>query len=203
MVDGLSKLHYEDLQKSGLNDETIIKAKFKTIAPDKIDKVLGFKTRKITSMYEIPYPNTEHSRFKVFYDPEHKEKNKPKYLQKKGSGNRLYIPEDIQETLSKPDIELFITEGEKKALKAVQEGLPCIGLSGLWGWSIKEKGELIEDFNKIEVKNRKVCIIPDNDWLDQNKHGYNKNLKQAVYKLAKQLIDRSAKVSIMQIPNGR
>jgi hypothetical protein len=47
-----------------------------------------------------------------------------KYLSPKGSSNRLYIPPGVEVVLKDTSKPLYLTEGEKKALKAWQEGLP-------------------------------------------------------------------------------
>ncbi len=55
-----------------------------------------------------------------------------RYAQAKGSGNRLYIPPMIERTsLTDSSVTLYLTEGEKKALKASQEGLACLSVSGV------------------------------------------------------------------------
>ena len=186
-------------EKSGLSDEIIKQALIKAVPPNDINRRFGFNIPGLTSCYEIPYD--EHfSRFKAFYDDTINGK-RPKYMQRKDTGNRLYIPSTIRPVINDPSIPLYITEGEKKALKATQEGLYCIGLSGLWNWSNGKK-ELIPDFDQITLKNRAIHIVPDNDWLKPNKHGYRKNLKQALYGLAGELINREAKVSIVQLPQG-
>lgn len=192
--------HIADLKKSGLSDETILKADIKSVPPDMINKKLGFNISDLTSCYEIPY-DKNFSRFKAFYRDHQYDKKHPKYLQRKNTGNRLYIPPDVRPLLSNPDIHLCITEGEKKALKATREGLPCIALSGLWNWSNGTK-ELIPDFDQIALEGREVYTVPDNDWLQPNKHGYKKNLKQAVYQLADRLKKRGAKVFIVELPQG-
>jgi putative DNA primase/helicase len=197
--------HYKDLKKSGLLDDTIREAGIKSVPPDQINKKLGFNILELDSMYEIPFDDT-YSRFRAFYE-EGKERDKkgdkkPKYLTKKGSGNRLYIPAVAESVLNDTSMQLEITEGEKKALKACQEGLPCIGITGLWNWRVKAKNELIECFNKIDLDRRTVIITPDNDWLLPNRKGERKNLKQAVDGLAYLLIDRNAKVLWRELPNG-
>jgi|Deesub1362A_J573_1020465.scaffolds.fasta_scaffold00319_22 Mn-dependent DtxR family transcriptional regulator len=189
--------HLEDLKKSGLSEETIREAGIKTVPPSHIDKRLGFSVRGLVSMYEIPYGGG-FSRFKAFYE---RGRKGPKYLQRKDSSNKLYIPKKVKPILSDSSIPLYITEGEKKALKATQEGLYCVGLSGLWNWSNGNK-ELISDFDKIALTGRPVYIVPDNDWLQLNKHGYNKNLKQAVYRLAEKLKAKGAEVFIVELPQG-
>lgn len=199
----LAPSHYDDLKRSGLIDKTIEDAGIKTVRPADINKKLGFNVHGIQSMYEIPY-NNEYSRFRVFYVEGNKSNSdgteKPKYLCRKDSGNHLYIPFQVRPVLRELSIPLLITEGEKKALKAAQEKLPCIAIAGLWGWKIKGKDELIPDFDLIALSGRIIHIVPDNDWLESNREGRQKNLRQAVYGLACKLIDRGAKVSWIELP---
>ena len=192
---GLHPAHLEDLRKSGLNDTTIANAGIASVPPDMFFKKLGFNIPNLMSLYEIPYAKS-FSRFKAFLND-----GRTQYLQAKGTGNRLYIPPDVKPILNNAQIPLYITEGEKKSLKACQEGLYCIGLSGLWNWSNGNK-ELISDFDSIALEGRTVYITPDNDWLKPNRHGYRKNLKQAVYELAERLKAKGAKVYIVQLPQG-
>lgn len=198
--------HLADLRKSGLSDETIQETQNKSVRPGDITKKLGFDIPGLSSMYEIPYPGCEgYSRFKAFYaDGERYYKDgseKPKYLARKDSGNRLYIPPRVKPVLNDLSIPIYITEGEKKALKATQEGLPCIAISGLWNWSNGNK-ELLTDFDQIELDGRTIHIVPDNDWLLPDRQGNPKNLRQAVYGLAYRLIDRGAKVAWVELPGG-
>ena len=193
--------HLEDLQKSGLTDESIEQSGIRTVfPPSEINKKIGSNIPGLTSCYEIPYDNN-FSRFRAFYDSKSKGRN-PRYLQRKDSGNRLYVAHAVKPVLNDPSIPLYITEGEKKTLKATQEGLLCIGLSGLWNWKNKGSKNLIADFDLLAVKDRNVYIVPDNDWLHANKHGYRKNLKQAVYALADKLKERQARVFIVELPQG-
>lgn len=198
--------HYKDLQKSGLSDSTIKNAGIKSVPPGQINKKFGFSIPGLVSMYEIPF-DEDYSRFKAFYEEGKSFNNdgseKPKYLAKSDSGNRLYIPSKVKTTLQDVSIPLEITEGEKKALKACQEGLGCIAITGLWNYKVKGKDELIPDFNEIALDGRTIYLVPDNDWLLPNRKGERKNLKQAVHNLAYLLIDRGAKVYLRELPNGK
>ncbi|HPL97323.1 MAG TPA: DUF3854 domain-containing protein [Smithellaceae bacterium] len=192
--------HLADLQKSGLTDATIALAKIESIRPDRIDKELGFRVPNLESVYRIPYDD-KFSRFRCFY---FEGADGQKYLQRRNTGNRLYIPMNINRDLfqdaTKP---IYITEGEKKALRACQEGLFCIGLSGLWNWKNSGSDELLDDFKLIHFHNRIVKLVPDDDWLSLNKHGYKKNLKPAVYRLAGKLKERGASVYIVNLEGKR
>lgn len=113
----LAPNHYEDLNRSGITDETIKGAGIKSVRPADINKKLGFSVCGIQSMYEIPYDN-EYARFKVFYEKNQKLNSdgseKPKYLCRKESGNHLYIPLQVRPVLREQSIPLLITEGEKR-----------------------------------------------------------------------------------------
>lgn len=191
--------HLKDLRKSGLSDETIREAKIYSVPPGNINKIFGFNNPKIKSLLAFPYQGCDgFERYKIFPPQENK-----KYHQPGGSQNHLYIPETLNSILPDPSIPLYITEGEKKTLKACQDGLPSIAEGGLWNWSDgSEDKNLISDFNKIAWQGREVNIIPDNDWLSPTRRGEQKNLKEAVNELAYRLIDRGAKVYIIQLPEG-
>lgn len=84
-----------------------------------------------------------------------------KYLSPSGSENRLYIPKSVRLLLKDPSTSIYITEGEFKALKLIQEGFPCIGIPGAWGFSREKK--LLPDFDEINFRGRKVTIVLDSD----------------------------------------
>lgn len=197
--------HLQHLRKeSGLLDEIIHQAQAYSVRPGDINKILGSGLGvKVNSLLAFPYPDNELIRYKLFPPVPDKDGHLIRYYQPKGSPNHLYIPERVKPILSDPSVPLYLTEGEKKTLKACQEGLYCIGLGGLWNWSRgDEERTLISDFDLIEWKGRAVYIIPDNDWLNPNRHGERRNLREAVYELAYRLIDRGAKVFIIELPMG-
>jgi uncharacterized protein (DUF927 family) len=210
-MNSLDPQHLADLHKSGLTDATIEQAGFVSLRPCDIERETGIRTLPLLSAYRIPF-DARYSRFKLFYNEDAPDGAKrPKYIQKAGQANRLYIPPMLSETdLKSPQNQeldllggqptIYFTEGEKKALKATQEGLPCIGITGLWNWKRKGTDDLIPDFGKINLAGRKIGIVPDSDWLDLDKDGKQKNLKSAVYRFATALMLRGAVVKIAHLP---
>lgn len=187
----LDPLHCADLKRSGLSADTIEAAGIKSVPPDQVIKSLGFSVPGLLSVFEIPYPDCNgFSRFRCFYE---EGQSGPKYIQKKDMGNRIYIPPLIATSLNDLS-EISITAGEKKALKACQEGLPCIGLAGSWNEG------LIPDFDRINLR-RKICLVPDNDYKSSNGHGNVNNL-EAVNNFANALQERGATVVIADLPPG-
>jgi len=196
----LHPLHLQDLRRSGLADETIELAGIESLIPKNIEKETGCHNDKLSSAYRIPYGNG-FNRYRCFYL---EGASGAKYLQRKNSGNHLYIPANFnRDILQDATKTIFITEGEKKALRACQSGIPCIGLSGLWNWKNKGTNALIDDFNAIKLAGRTVKIIPDDDWKQPNIHGYKTNLEKAVYGLAGKLKERGARVFIVNLETKR
>lgn len=199
----IDPVHLEDLQKSGLSLDTITKAGIRSMPLRDIPKSLGMNPANLVSAYAIPYGingnGNDHVRLRAFYDG--KRKRQPRYIQRHGSNNHIYIPYLLDQTsLNDPAKSLVITEGEKKALKACQDGLTCVGLGGLWNW--KKNGKPIADLDLITWANREVSIVPDNDWQKPNRYGKSKNLKKAVRELATELEGRGAKVKVVQLPES-
>jgi len=196
MTPPLDPNHLADLQKSGLSDETIEMMGAYSVRPADIPKEIGWNPEKVQSVLAFPYPGLNFTRFKVFPTYEDTKGHKVKYLQRKNTGVHLYILPSVQAVLSNSSMPLYFTEGEKKAAKAVQEGLPCIGLGGLWNWIEKGTGDTIDEIDSIALVNREIGIIPDSDTWGRP------DLQKAIYALAKELEQRGAKVSFIIIPQS-
>ena len=133
--------HVADLRRSGLSNATILAAGFWSASSEEV--YLALRRRDVGAALEMPYPSLNghpcFSRFKPDQPPVNGDGRPCKYLTAAGAGNRLYISPNIpSDVLSDPSQDLLITEGEKKALKAAQEGFPCVGLAGVWCWRGKD-----------------------------------------------------------------
>jgi Domain of unknown function (DUF3854) len=178
--------HRADFQKSGLNPPIIMAANVHSLCPDKIPKITG-----IQSALAFPYPGTNFTRIKIFPPLTDAQGHKTKYLQEKGSENHLYFSPHFWERFERLDSKVFIIEGEKKTLRADQEGLCAVGISGVWGWSHKKQP--IPDLHLIPWRGREVRIIPDGDWAT------NPNVKQGALGLCSELIKRGANVRLVDL----
>lgn len=79
--------HLANLQKSGLSDETIQSAGIYSLRPCDINKKLGFNDSRIESVMAFPYPGGDGFEIYKIFPP----RDGLKYVQSKGSPNRLYI----------------------------------------------------------------------------------------------------------------
>lgn len=199
----LDDKHRDELHASGLTDERIAAANIYSAKDGDITKILGWKPKECswgTGMV-IPYPGDNgYSRVKLDFPRSGDDDKLIKYESPKKSMNRAYIPQP----LVNDDKPKLITEGEKKTIKAVQEGFNCIGLSGVWSWQQKrlrdESGwgygerRLIPDLDAIEWKNQEVYIVFDSDAAT------NTHVQQAEASLALALTNKKATVRIIRIP---
>ncbi len=85
--------HLADLRKSGINDDTIIEFGIYSARPQDISKLVGWDPPGVTSALVFPFHGEPDStRIKPFPLLEYKDGRTAKYLQRKGSGVRLYVP---------------------------------------------------------------------------------------------------------------
>lgn len=183
----LTDEHREDLYRSGLDDSTIKAAGIYSLPSSGWEAIGGGPHKKgARSAYRIPYPGTNgFYRDRIFYDTPEQEKEHGKYHQPAGTPCRLYLPPILdRKSLAGPTVPLIITEGEKKALKAAQEGLICIGVGGWSNICLKGTRQLIEDFDALALKGRDVVLVPDNDYYTNN------HVRAAVQRLRALLVAR-------------
>jgi hypothetical protein len=189
----LSPEHRADLEKSGLSPAMIEDCCFRSVPPDQIKKILGWDAA-VVSMMEIPYPgNDGFTRYKFFPPLTDKNGKDQKYFQMKGTGAALYRPPGFDE---KSAIRR-VTEGEKKAAKATQEGLNTCGLGGIWNFGIKDgsgQTSLIEDLEEMVWEGVTAEIVPDADFRTKE------HVAHAVYRFGTLLEHRGAMVKIVCLP---
>jgi len=191
--------HLANLKASGLTDKTIAEVNIKSLSPDEIAEIFSKKkASQLQSAMLFEYPDTDHFyRIKLFPPLIDHEGHKQKYHQNADTRPHLYIHPSVKNLLSNPSIPLSIVEGEKKTLRAIQEGIKAIGIGGLWSWLYN--GVPLLEFDSIAWAGREVAIYPDSDiWIRPD-------LLDAAYALAMEVHERGARVNIAQImpgPNG-
>ena len=158
--------HRADLERSGLTIETIEELGFFSGDTEEVERILGFR---VGSGLVIPYPRLDDSPefFRVKPDEPPVFDGRPaKYLSPKGASVRAYIPPNSWEALKDSTTPVIITEGEKKAAKADQEGFPSIGLAGVYCFRDRTH-DLIPDLEMISWKGRSVTIAFDSDAVNK------------------------------------
>jgi hypothetical protein len=123
----------------------------------------------------------------------------PKYLQPPDTDSEIYFPHigggDWAEIAPDPNQPLIITEGELKAACLTKNGLPCVGIGGVWNFGNKKRQQkLLPDLQAFEWRGRKVYIIFDSDMMT------NPQVMAALNRLARRLTDEGAHVYVVRIP---
>jgi hypothetical protein len=160
--------HLDDLRRSALTDETIAMQKIRTVPPHMIERLLGYTPPRIVRhAYVIPYADPRggfmpHVRMKIFPSVERKSST-IRYLQPRRSGIRIFFPLAAVEAVLHSAEDLYLVEGEKKALCVAQTGVPVIGIAGVEGWHAADSERLHPDLDDVGLEDRVVHLWPDDD----------------------------------------
>jgi hypothetical protein len=138
----LTRFMLGDLRNSGLSP---IHAKKLGCYPISGAALQDLAERFLGSGYVIPYHNydgqkTTFSRYKLREVVHFKAGGSMRYWQPPKTPPKLYIPPliDWDEVLENHDLEVWVTEGEKKAASLCALGVPCVAVSGVWAWTSKK-----------------------------------------------------------------
>jgi hypothetical protein len=201
----------EDLRKSGLDDATIRAAGLFTPAPADLPRLLTPRlARQVEHVLVFPYPDVAAGpggsgiawpmapgtfyRCKLFPPVPDGAGHTIRYHQPPGTAPRLYLPPRARAARADPAVPLLVTEGEKKSLKADQEGLACLAIGGLWSW--RRDGQPIGDLERIDWCERETLLVPDADVWTRG------DLLQPVFALARDLEGRGARAAVVKLPAG-
>jgi len=187
-MDSLLPRHLEDLQKSTLREDTIVKYGIVSLSEQEVRARLNRQDIS-GGGYLLPFPSSHFYQVKL---------DNPlpdcKYLSPAGMEIDLFVTHLARDKQQNITIPFFFTEGPKKALSMEQLGYAAIGLCGVWGW--KSKGCIHKALNDLALKDR-VCYIV----FDSDKYS-NDHVLKAEYLFAQYLIRRGAAVKIINLAPG-
>jgi hypothetical protein len=191
--------HRDELHGSGLTDETIGIAGFYSAPAAALRDLLGYGVP--SGGWVIPYASNgagPYARAKL----DRAGVDGKRYRSPVGCGNHLYLPPPRlfdAAVLADAAVPLYLVEGEKKALKACQEGLPALALSGVWAWRRKgldQHSTTIPDLDRVTWAGRTVLLVFDSDLETKP------TVQQAEAALAQELARRGAEVWGYRLPPG-
>jgi hypothetical protein len=206
--------HLDDLGRSGLSSAQIDACGFRSEdRPGEVSKLLNWDgpAKALGPCLVIPFPDvdgkpTGYVRVKPDRPRTAEGGRVVKYESPKGQRNRVYFPPGVGDVLKDPGSPVLVTEGEKKAAKAAQEGFACLGLVGVWGWLKKRPRdaygkaagpfEVLDELAGIPWDGRPVTLVFDSDAADRP------NVALAERHLAEALDARGAVVRVAPLPAG-
>lgn len=86
-----------------------------------------------------------------------------KYLTALGAGIRPFFPKDFSIGEGEP---LLFFEGEKKSVRAMKSGIPCVGLAGISCWRAAKKSKEVSPLVAPLVRGREIIVGFDSDALE-------------------------------------
>lgn len=210
----LLKQHIQDFAKSGLTAADAQAAGIYTESdPGRLGKLLGWNgpAADLGPAWVAPYLDPDGSPTGyVGVKPDHPRRaanGKPrKYENPKGKPVRVYLPRGTIDKLADQGAVLIVTEGIKKALKAVKDGFACVALPGVDCWSTKRKKgkagkpvgkrRLLPDFDALGLAGRVVVVVFDSDAAT------NPKVMRAERALVQCLKAAGAKARVVRLPAG-
>jgi len=119
-----------------------------------------------------------------------------KYEQPANTPNILDVHPRNKAALGNASVDLWITEGEKKADCLTSRGLCTVALFGVWGWCVAgTKGrDLLPCWNHVELSGRQVYVVFDADIVEKE------NVQLALARLVAALEARGAEVLVVYLP---
>lgn len=179
-VDGLDSYggallrhHAAMLAASGISPEHARARRYRSI-----DTKVGLARYKVAAAGQrvpgllVPMLRVDGSEWGYQYRPDSPRERggKPvKYETPPGQRNGIDFPPGVRDKLANLEQPLWITEGVKKADSAVQRGLACIALPGVWSWKGKpgndphESPVAVGDWDDVGIKRRGIVIAFDSD----------------------------------------
>lgn len=194
--------HAEKLKACGIPEQAALAAGISSVTASHAADVLGFSVpgdaleltyRSLGGEDMVDDMQLPFVRYRIF-DPRPDVAEEMRYLSRRDSGSRPYLPAGLAELLPSAKHMVF-TEGELKALSAVANGLACAAIAGVTMWAAPERGmdRLSEDTpvhpELIDLARRvgRVVVLADSDGRqnDEVKH----NMETFAAALSKQAPD--------------
>ncbi|MEI7900794.1 MAG: phage/plasmid primase, P4 family [bacterium] len=161
-----------DLARSGISPEAAAAAGMYAVQQERYEELLGFTLKDMPDGYAIPFldpvtgqpmlaPDGRPFVRVKFSRPVTLGDSEAKYASPKEGGVHAYIiPAVLQADVAAP---LVVTEGEKKALCACLNGIPTIGLVGVFGFFNSETKDLHADLHAFVTAGREIVFVVDSD----------------------------------------
>jgi hypothetical protein len=161
---------------SGIPRDVVCATGIRYIGVDAVRRMTGL--HRASHGYLIPYPAFDGSRCRL--DGEGywrirlmtQLRGGLRYVAPRGVPPRLYVPPFDPFAAGEWPDELFVTEGEKKAIAATCKGIPTLGLAGVWSWKSKgpdDVATLIPDLRLVPWSGRTVFLVYDSDITPEHK----------------------------------
>lgn len=196
LIEGKNKFLNNTIVTPNSNDNFLVNDwKNSGITEETINLYISEGYLKATKFgWQLTFPELFENKKSDYWTKRFKDRTEKKYIRPKDETSRLFRPLNLSpETLNNTENYIIITEGEKKSIKAVQEGFNCIAVAGVWCFRGKTKDGLIPDMHKINWKKKTVYLCFDTDIKEKPQ------VKKALCAFVEQLQDLGAIVNDLDL----
>ena len=206
----ISDTHRQRLQlKYGLPEDLVISlgasGEGSSLSPSEVRSHLGREDID-SSGFLLRYPGNGSSTIRLDNPPVDELGRPRKYLRMAGEPNSLYVPSGLD--LAQAG-EIWITEGEFKALCGHAQGLPIVALSGVYNWrtegeesqllakgeKLKDSEALLPELAQVDWAGKEINLLYDSDITPGHKaHDAFPRLAEQLYRLG------AGEVRIISLP---
>ncbi len=161
----------------------------------------------------MPFYRTKLRKPKKKKLPKHGEKKEVtiKYTQPARSGVHLYMPmalrkfqDELVET-GNPQLEIYITEGEKKADAMSSRGYLCLGMGGIWNFKKKHEDSILDYLKPWRCasggRQRTIYMIYDSDALEEGKDYMRTNFLNACARFSTYMRQSDFRLKTVVLPD--
>jgi P4 family phage/plasmid primase-like protien len=118
---------------------------------------------------------------------------RPKYVMPAGTAGKLDVHPRNKDRIADPTVELWVTEGVKKADALTSRGACTVALAGVYNW--RSRNGTLGDWEDIPLKGRDVVICFDADAVDKP------NVLRAMQRFGAWLVSKRAKPVYLVTPD--
>lgn len=151
--------------RPGISNEMLVRAGVRHVSAAEAEALCGAAK---TGLW-LPYRNAEGSAIRDgdkdygrlrLDEPE----DKKKYHQAFGTSVHAYLPPGVGDTPS-PGGDLYIIEGEFKSLSLAEAGFRAVGISGFFGFGLKDNGGIVPELAAVieQCKPARIFFCGDSD----------------------------------------
>ena len=197
----LAPEHLANILASGLFQATIALHKLRSVPPDLIDRLLGFKTPKVMSAYLLPFPSPDnggwfdHVRLRIFPAYEDDRGGTVEVTSSRKGPRRGCTSPFPRWRPSGPPSRSIWSRVSRRVLAVPPLGYPAIRFAGIEGSHAEEEAPIsLPDFSFMNLKSRAIEFVPDGDVVQ------NVNVRRGAERFAAALRDRGAQVRLVRLP---
>jgi len=161
----ISLAHKEQLQlKYGLPEDLVssleARGEISSLSPSEVRSHSGMENIDSSGLL-INYPGSGASTIRLDNPLVNRDGKPQRYLRRKGEPNSLYNPGvDLSQAG-----EVWLVEGELKALSGYLQGLPVIALGGVWSWRTSgSEAELLSEGEKLTDQEALLHELSQANW---------------------------------------